>query len=288
MADSSSSTDTSPQRDSNPDISWPLERPTSTGTFGSRVEAELRTRSADINEHLSEIEEPTVAFKELLPGNSRSQSEISTTSFFLGQALGVSVLLTYYALYIAESPLWRPPFFLSTLAIFHFLEFWTHAKYNVPNAKTDTFLLFNNGLAYQLAHSSAMAETIITSIYYPDWQSHFASRWVQYLGLAFIILGQTIRSVAMATAGTNFNHKVQHRRAVGHELVTSGVYGYLRHPSYFGFFWWGIGTQLVLGNFVCFFIYVAALWRFFSKRIRSKRSSTHLPYALTLTIIVHS
>jgi protein-S-isoprenylcysteine O-methyltransferase len=249
-------------------ISRTLETPTETGAFGPRVEAELRNRPAEGDEQLSGIEEPTILLKDLLPTNKRSQSEISSTSFFLGQALGVSLLLTYYALFVAHSPLWRPPFFLSTLALFHFLEFYTHARWNVPNATTETFLLFNNGLAYQLAHGSAMVETIVTSIYFPEWQSHFTAPWFQYPGLIFIVVGQLVRSTAMATAGTNFNHKVQRKRAVGHELVTDGIYGYLRHPSYFGFFWWGLGTQLVLGNCLCFFMYLLVLWRFFSKRIR--------------------
>jgi hypothetical protein len=61
---------------------------------------------------------------------------------------------------------------------------------------------------------------------------------------------------------------VQSKHQAGHVLVKSGLYGYLRHPSYFGFFWWGLGTQLVLGNAVCFVGYALVLWRFFSSRIR--------------------
>lgn len=85
-----------------------------------------------------------------------------------------------------------------------------------------------------------------------------------------MVLGQTIRSVAMAQAGSNFNHTVQVTRREGHVLVTGGVYSVLRHPSYFGFFWWGLGTQLVLGNGVCFVAYAVVLWRFFSGRIWSE------------------
>jgi protein-S-isoprenylcysteine O-methyltransferase len=82
-----------------------------------------------------------------------------------------------------------------------------------------------------------------------------------------IAVGQVVRSAAMIEAGTNFNHIVQHRKTIEHQLVTSGVYHYLRHPSYFGFFWWGLGTQLVLGNMLCFVGYAVILWMFFSRRI---------------------
>lgn len=80
-------------------------------------------------------------------------------------------------------------------------------------------------------------------------------------------VGQIVRSLAMAHAAGNFNHHVQSRWKDGHVLVTDGIYAVFRHPSYFGFFWWGLGTQLVLGNFVCFLLYAVVLWRFFAKRI---------------------
>ena len=74
----------------------------------------------------------------------------------------------------------------------------------------------------------------------------------------------------MAHAGNNFNHLVQSKKKVGHELVTDGIYARLRHPAYFGFFWWGLGTQVVLGNVVCLTGYAVVLWRFFSRRIKSE------------------
>ena len=74
----------------------------------------------------------------------------------------------------------------------------------------------------------------------------------------------------MGKAGSNFNHIVQSEKKSDHVLVTEGVYGYLRHPSYFGFFWWGIGTQIVLGNIFCLVGYTLVLWRFFRRRIESK------------------
>ena len=52
-----------------------------------------------------------------------------------------------------------------------------------------------------------------------------------------------------------------------HALVTHGVYRLLRHPSYFGWFWWSVATQLVLGNPVCLVGYTLASWDFFRTRI---------------------
>lgn len=87
-----------------------------------------------------------------------------------------------------------------------------------------------------------------------------------------VLVGQVVRSMAMLEAGVSFNHHVQNRKKDSHELVTTGIYSLFRHPSYFGFFYWGLGTQLVLGNVVCFFAYAYVLWKFFSSRIRHEEN----------------
>lgn len=43
---------------------------------------------------------------------------------------------------------------------------------------------------------------------------------------------------------------------------------YFRHPSYAGFFYWALGTQLVLQNPVSFVLFSVLLWRFFYYRTR--------------------
>lgn len=148
----------------------------------------------------------------------------------------------------------------------------------------NSFLLSSNGWAYNAAHGSALAECFVTNLFWP--RSSSSSSWVGLgdgvsllvvLGLTLTVLGQVVRSLAMVYAGANFNHHVQSQRKDGHVLVTGGIYSVLRHPSYFGFFWWGLGTQLVLGNLVCFFVYAAVLWRFFSSRIKRESSLTLFP-----------
>lgn len=44
-------------------------------------------------------------------------------------------------------------------------------------------------------------------------------------------------------------------------------HSYLRHPSYFGWFYWSVGTQLLLCNPLCTAAYAYAAWTFFSGRI---------------------
>jgi protein-S-isoprenylcysteine O-methyltransferase Ste14 len=48
-----------------------------------------------------------------------------------------------------------------------------------------------------------------------------------YVGAIMVIAGQTLRSAAMITASTNFNHSVQFKKAESHRLVTEGVYSWV-------------------------------------------------------------
>ena len=201
----------------------------------------------------------------LLPKGSRSLSSIGLQAFSLGFTLAVCLVSTTW-LVISDNTIWRLPVFFACLSIFHFLEYWMTARFNSAEARASSFLLFNNGTAYNVAHSLAGLE-IIVSNFFPAYQDRLVSKWSTLTGLLLVFVGQVVRSLAMAHAGTNFNHTPAKTRKEGHVLVTTGVYGWLRHPSYFGFFWWALGTQILVGNKVCLLGYAIVLWRFFFKRI---------------------
>ena len=78
----------------------------------------------------------------------------------------------------------------------------------------------------------------------------------------------------MVQASSNFSHKIATEKTSSHTLVTSGIYAFVRHPSYFGFFWWSVGTQIFLANPLSTVIFMAVLWKFFSSRIRYVCGST--------------
>jgi len=88
-----------------------------------------------------------------------------------------------------------------------------------------------------------------------------------YIGFLMTFFGQAIRLVALFTAKANFTHEVAEEKLDTHVLVTNGIYQYSRHPGYFGWFWWAIGTQVLLSNPLCIIGYTIASWRFFHDRI---------------------
>jgi protein-S-isoprenylcysteine O-methyltransferase len=191
----------------------------------------------------------------------------------LGSAFTASIILSVVLIY-GHNKLWRAPVFVSSLSLFHFLEFYVTAVANTPDASVSSFLLSSNGPAYTLAHTVAFTECILSHTFYPaiilPTSVHYT---LLALGFCFVVVGQIIRTLAMYTAGTNFSHLVAHQKRAQHQLITSGVYHYLRHPSYFGFFWWGIGTQLVCGNSLSLVGFSLVLWYFFWKRIKGEEES---------------
>lgn len=206
--------------------------------------------------------------KPYLPGQPKSLSGIASRAIGLGIALTLGVVGTLTTLLCTSSPLWRLPFLLAVLATFHFLEFWTQARYNTRVVGTLHFLLTGNGLGYALAHAVSALECLLMNTFFPWLRLPVeVGEALTLLGIALLLMGQVVRSVAMAQAGVSFNHEVQQTKKDSHVLVTTGLYRILRHPSYFGFYWWVVGIQLAMGNLVCFLLYVVVLYRYYSTRI---------------------
>jgi len=249
----SDSTNYSYSQEGDPNISRPVEVTASESTTNMNPNGPIAARV------------PAIDYS-LLPGGSRSLSSIALHAFALGTALGLSVLSGFYLAY-HDYRIWRLPEFIATLAIFHFLEFYTTSRWATVNAKVSSFLVFSNGAAYNVAHAAATSEILLSSYVFPGWQAKLSNPFTISLGLFLVVVGQTVRSVAMAQAGRSFNHIPQRKKREDHVLVTSGVYAYLRHPSYFGYYWFAVGTQIVVGNKICAVVYAVTLYLFFARRI---------------------
>jgi protein-S-isoprenylcysteine O-methyltransferase len=87
-------------------------------------------------------------------------------------------------------------------------------------------------------------------------------------GALLMITGLFARLLAFYTAKSNFTHLIQVHKRSNHTLVTNGIYSLLRHPSYFGFFYFAVGSMIFIGNFFCSVAYIVTLHKFFRERIR--------------------
>lgn len=114
----------------------------------------------------------------------------------------------------------------------------------------------------------SFSEFFLISYLYPDQMLPFAiSVSVSFIGFVMVLVGHAFRVAALFTAGSNFNHRIQFYKEDKHELVTTGVYSWSRHPSYFGWFMWSAGTQIMLLNPLSIILFIGTSWYFFRQRI---------------------
>ncbi|KAH3671238.1 hypothetical protein WICMUC_004755 [Wickerhamomyces mucosus] len=197
--------------------------------------------------------------KQLLPDIAKNPlDEVVVTAAGLGALFGFSATASLFASFR------QPLIYIMALALFHFLEFWVTAKYNPRKVHKESFII-NNGSSYTLAHTFAIVECCVEYFLFPKLKKSHCL--INIIGLLLMIVGQFVRTLAMKTAGQSFSHMIATKHEDFHELVTTGVYSYLRHPSYTGFFWWAIGTQLLLLNPISAITFVLVLWDFFKGRI---------------------
>ncbi|XP_039292566.1 protein-S-isoprenylcysteine O-methyltransferase [Nilaparvata lugens] len=153
--------------------------------------------------------------------------------------------------------------YLCFMAFFHYSEFLTIALTNPESLSISSFIL-NHSTEYKVAAVSSWIEFFFELWLYPGMKTF---RYVSLFGLLMCLFGEGLRKLAMLTAKKNFNHIVQDEHKEGHSLVTTGVYSLFRHPSYVGWFYWSIGTQLILLNPFCIVAYTLASWKFFHDRV---------------------
>eukprot|EP00897_Mesotaenium_endlicherianum_P006170 jgi/Mesen1/5581/ME000281S04636 len=151
--------------------------------------------------------------------------------------------------------------FLAAVAFFHLSEFALAFTYTRHEVSCRSFLISRQ---YLMAMAVACMEFLVESFLVPSLKT---LRTIQMLGLALVILGEAIRKAAYVTARHNFTHDIKHERRPNHQLVTRGIYRYVRHPGYMGWFIWAVATQIMLCNPISTVLFALVSWRFFDDRI---------------------
>jgi protein-S-isoprenylcysteine O-methyltransferase len=182
--------------------------------------------------------------------------------------LGLVFALGLYVKLVAPSNVQLFGGYMSIMALFHYSEFLSIAIVQPKQVSTDSFVI-NHSPQYTIAAVTSWVEFFIESYFFPGLKEVY---WISNVGICICIFGEILRKTAILTAGSNFNHLVQCEKSSDHVLVTHGVYGWFRHPSYVGWFYWSIGTQIILINPICIPAYTIASWVFFKERIYIEES----------------
>ncbi|EYU31280.1 hypothetical protein ABFS82_12G115700 [Erythranthe guttata] len=151
---------------------------------------------------------------------------------------------------------------LFAVLFFHCSEYILAISVHGKNSVNLKSLLISQ--KYVFAMVCSLIEYLIEIYFFPEIKEHWL---LSNTGLALVVVGEIIRKLAIITAGRSFTHLIKRFHEEHHVLVTNGVYKYIRHPSYCGFFVWSVGTQVMLCNPVSAVAFAVVVWNFFRTRI---------------------
>jgi len=134
--------------------------------------------------------------------------------------------------------------YTSLLAVFHASEWYVTAAYRPTQLGYKSWII-NHSIPYTIVQIASAVEFWVEWTLFPSLKGVC---WLIIPSFLVSVAAISIRVLGMVHCGENFDHVVMQTRKAGHNLVTDGIYQYLRHPSYFGFYYWSVAAQLLLGN----------------------------------------
>jgi len=189
---------------------------------------------------------------------TKGLARVGAGGVFLGLTLMAGLQLVIFSPTFAQFGA-----YVFCISLFHWLEFFLTSLFNPHTLSFDSYLL-NHSPEYHMAMGASVVEYFIESLVFPSMKAIWP---VTVLGVTITLTGQTIRTWAMWQAASNFTHQIAEVKRENHQLVVDGIYRLCRHPSYCGWFWWALGTQVILINPVSIVAYALVAWRFFKERI---------------------
>lgn len=191
----------------------------------------------------------------------------ATTVLVILHSLVLGILLTTGLTFVCNQQLEQHfvplGFYLILLATFHFSEFFVTSLTNPSTLAVSSFLI-DQSYAYVIAITCSFIEYYLEAYLFPQFKKF---NIISMLGLMIAISGELVRKLAMLTAGRNFSHCITQTKSPDHKLVTHGIYSYFRHPSYAGWFYWAVGSQVLLLNPICIVMFSLTSYKFFKDRI---------------------
>ena len=145
--------------------------------------------------------------------------------------------------------------FLDVLAIYGFC---LYISKNRQPKQMQTKKLYLNKEDMYLDELTDLVQIIpLVYIFTPwlDFADYHLPLWSSVVGILLLIVALWLLGKARSTIGHNFSPRME----IGDKqtLVSRGVYQYIRHPMYAGFWLWGIAQPLLLHNWIAGFAMLA-------------------------------
>lgn len=93
---------------------------------------------------------------------------------------------------------------------------------------------------------------------------------VQIAGLVIVLIGAGVSIFARKELGTNWAHAFEYQVKQKQELVTSGIYKYIRHPIYIGLILGFIGGELVVKSYLVFVAVIIIAGAYYQAQLEEK------------------
>lgn len=186
------------------------------------------------------------------------KNELLTT-----EAISFVFVLSFYMMIRYDPIRCQMYIYLISLCIYHIAEYMSVLLYHFDILSFQSFLI-DQSKEWVIATAISFIEFFIENLIFPYFKQN---KFTLILGLLFMLIGHIFRISALYTGKTNFTHQIAYGKKITHVLVKHGIYSISRHPSYFGFFIWSIGTQIMCCNPICIVGFTLVLFKFFHSRI---------------------
>jgi len=101
-----------------------------------------------------------------------------------------------------------------------------------------------------------------------DFANYVLPTWAGWIGAVLIVLALIVFWRAHVDLKTNWSPSLEIREK--HELITHGIYGYIRHPMYASQWLWVIAQPLLLQNWLAGWLNLVVFIFFYSLRVRAE------------------
>ena len=188
----------------------------------------------------------------------------SVVSAGLGCGIGVGAISAGWGLLNGSLAATGAGLFAVGTCVFHLGEYACIAYYRPRELRVTAFLMPGLGAQreYNIAMSAAVVEFLLGVFF-----GRTNRMWVSLFGAVVMMMGAFVRIIGQKHCGANFSHIIETDKRQEHHLVDTGIYAYVRHPAYCGWFYWSVGTQIVLQNPVCTAGFALVAYMFFKSRI---------------------
>lgn len=145
---------------------------------------------------------------------------------------------------------------ISAILLFIFLQlYWrlTEAKADREKPKTKKTTLKNYILRYFMAIFIMLFFFQLLGLTILTFQRNI---YVEILGLMTVAVGISISVAARISLDVNWTHAVDYQIKKNHELITHGIYKFIRHPIYAGLIFAYTGFEIILQSYSFVLIFI--------------------------------